>query len=60
MDAPLAGRLWVAGEAWCMDGLAGTVGGAFVSGDRAGRAAAEALGFSAPAPSDCSGPAPLP
>ena len=50
MDAPLAGRLWIAGEAWCLDGLAGTVGGAFVSGDRAGRAAAEALGLSAPAP----------
>jgi monoamine oxidase len=44
MDAPLAGRLWFAGEAWCMDGLAGTVGGAFGSGERAALAAAEVLG----------------
>lgn len=35
MDAPLADRLMFAGEAWCMDGLAGTVGGAFLSGARA-------------------------
>ena len=37
MDAPLAGRLAFAGEAWCTDGLAGTVGGAFLSGERAAR-----------------------
>ncbi|MDA8250254.1 MAG: FAD-dependent oxidoreductase [Rhodospirillales bacterium] len=49
MDTPLADRLWFAGEAWCMDGLAGTVGGAYVSGERAGAAAARTLGFSAPA-----------
>lgn len=35
MDTPLAGRLAFAGEAWCTDGLAGTVGGAFLSGERA-------------------------
>jgi monoamine oxidase len=34
MDAPL-GKLIFAGEAWCSDGLAGTVGGAFRSGERA-------------------------
>jgi monoamine oxidase len=34
MDAPL-GPLIFAGEAWCTDGLAGTVGGAFLSGERA-------------------------
>ncbi|MBN9507545.1 MAG: FAD-dependent oxidoreductase [Alphaproteobacteria bacterium] len=37
MDTPLAGRLAFAGEAWCTDGLAGTVGGAFLSGERAAR-----------------------
>jgi monoamine oxidase len=37
MDAPLAERLAFAGEAWCTDGLAGTVGGAFLSGERAAR-----------------------
>jgi monoamine oxidase len=37
MDAPLADRLAFAGEAWCTDGLAGTVGGAFLSGERAAR-----------------------
>ena len=58
MDAPLAGRLWFAGEAWCMDGLAGTVGGAFLSGARAAAGAAEALRLSAPALPDCSGQAP--
>jgi monoamine oxidase len=58
MDAPLAGRLWFAGEAWCMDGLAGTVGGAFRSGERAAAAVAEALRLSAPKPADCSDPAP--
>ncbi len=52
MDAPLAGRLWFAGEAWCMDGLAGTVGGAFLSGERAAAAVAAALGLSRPAQSD--------
>lgn len=44
MDAPLAERLWFAGEAWCMDGLAGTVGGAFLSGERAATAVAARLG----------------
>ncbi len=43
MDAPL-GRLLFAGEAWCTDGLAGTVGGAFLSGERAAAMAAAALG----------------
>lgn len=43
MDAPLADRLWFAGEAWCMDGLAGTVGGAFLSGARAAAAATATL-----------------
>ena len=38
MDAPL-GPLLFAGEAWCTDGLAGTVGGAFNSGERAAAAA---------------------
>jgi monoamine oxidase len=37
MDAPLAGRLAFAGEAWRSDGLAGTVGGAFLSGREAAR-----------------------
>jgi monoamine oxidase len=35
MDAPLAGRLAFAGEAWRSDGLAGTVAGAFLSGQEA-------------------------
>ncbi len=35
MDRPVGDRLWFAGEAWCSDGLAGTVGGAFRSGERA-------------------------
>lgn len=34
MEAPV-GRLMFAGEAWRLDGLAGTVGGAFLSGERA-------------------------
>jgi monoamine oxidase len=34
MDAPIGGVVF-AGEAWCMDGLAGTVGGAYRSGERA-------------------------
>ncbi len=38
MDAPLAQRMFFAGEAWCMDGLAGTAGGAFLSGERAASA----------------------
>jgi monoamine oxidase len=33
MDAPLGAGLFFAGEAWRMDGLAGTVGGAFLSGE---------------------------
>ena len=44
MDAPLAERLWFAGEAWCSDGLAGTVGGAFRSGEAAARAALRVIG----------------
>jgi monoamine oxidase len=43
MDAPV-GALLFAGEAWCTDGLAGTVGGAFLSGERAARAALALLG----------------
>ncbi len=35
MAAPIGAGLVIAGEAWCMDGLAGTVGGAFLSGARA-------------------------
>jgi len=36
LGVPLAdGRLVFAGEAVCTDGLAGTVGGAFLSGERA-------------------------
>lgn len=58
MDAPIAERLWFAGEAWCMDGLAGTVGGAFLSGTRAATAAARALGLNAPVPPGCSDQAP--
>ncbi len=58
MDTPVADRLWFAGEAWCMDGLAGTVGGAFVSGTRAATAAAAVLGFSVPALPDWWGRAP--
>lgn len=46
MDAPLADRLWFAGEAWCMDGLAGTVGGAFLSGERAAASVVTRLGLS--------------
>jgi monoamine oxidase len=38
MDAPV-GPLLFAGEAWCTDGLAGTVGGALLSGERAAAAA---------------------
>jgi monoamine oxidase len=45
MAGPLAERLWFAGEAWCTDGLAGTVGGAFLSGLRAAEAAAATLGL---------------
>ncbi len=60
MDTPLAGRLWFAGEAWCTDGLAGTVGGAYLSGWRAATGVARTLGLSVPAPPDCSGPAPSP
>jgi monoamine oxidase len=41
MDEPI-GRLLFAGEAWCSDGLAGTVGGAFHGGERA---AAQAIGL---------------
>jgi monoamine oxidase len=37
------GRLAFAGEAWRKDGLAGTVGGAFLSGQHAARAIADAL-----------------
>ena len=38
LGLPLAGgRLAFAGEAVCTDGLAGTVGGAFLSGERAAR-----------------------
>ena len=48
MDAPLAGRLWFAGEAWCMDGLAGTVGGAFLSGERAAAGVAAMLALTPP------------
>lgn len=45
MARPLAGgRLVFAGEAWCDDGLAGTVGGAFNSGARAAELVAAALG----------------
>jgi monoamine oxidase len=44
MAEPIAdGRLAFAGEAWRDDGLAGTVGGAFLSGEEAGRAIAAAL-----------------
>jgi monoamine oxidase len=55
MDAPLAGSLWFAGEAWCSDGLAGTVGGAFLSGERAAASVAETLGLTAPRPSGSPG-----
>ena len=43
MAAPL-GRLSFAGEAWCDDGLAGTVGGAFLSGERAAALALADIG----------------
>ena len=44
MDAPLAdGRLLFAGEAWRTDGLAGTVGGAFLSGEAAATQAMAAM-----------------
>jgi monoamine oxidase len=43
MDTPV-GNLVFAGEAWCMDGLAGTVGGAFRSGERAAGLALRLLG----------------
>jgi monoamine oxidase len=43
MDAPV-GPLVFAGEAWCTDGLAGTVGGAFLSGERAAAMALRLLG----------------
>jgi len=57
VDAPLAGRLWFAGEAWRTDGLAGTVGGAYLSGEQAAIAAARALGLSPPASTDtCNSP----
>jgi monoamine oxidase len=42
MEQP-AGNLLFAGEAWCTDGLAGTVGGAYVSGERAATAARRLL-----------------
>ena len=42
MDRPI-GALLFAGEAWCSDGLAGTVGGAFVSGELAAAQAAAML-----------------
>ena len=45
MAAPLAERLWFAGEAWRTDGLAGTVGGAYLSGEQAGLGAARRLGL---------------
>ena len=35
LGTPVAGRLVFAGEAVCTDGLAGTVGGSFLSGERA-------------------------
>jgi monoamine oxidase len=43
MDAAL-GPLIFAGEAWCTDGLAGTVGGAFLSGERAAGLALARMG----------------
>ncbi len=44
MSAPFGeGRLAFAGEAWRDDGMAGTVGGAFLSGEQAARAVAETL-----------------
>ena len=43
MDAPLK-KMIFAGEAWCTDGLAGTVGGAFKSGERAAAMALALLG----------------
>jgi monoamine oxidase len=43
MDAPV-GRLVFCGEAWCTDGLAGTVGGALLSGERAASLALRLLG----------------
>jgi monoamine oxidase len=43
MDTPLAERLWFAGEAWRMDGLAGTVGGACLSGEQAAAGVIERL-----------------
>jgi monoamine oxidase len=44
MAAPIAdGRLAFAGEAWREDGLAGTVGGAFLSGQEAARSIAARL-----------------
>lgn len=44
MEHPVGERLLFAGEAWCSDGLAGTVAGAFLSGARAATAATELLG----------------
>jgi monoamine oxidase len=38
------GPLLFAGEAWCDDGLAGTVGGAFRSGERAAAMALDVIG----------------
>ena len=44
MAEPIAeGRLAFAGEAWRDDGLAGTVGGAWLSGEDAARAVAAVL-----------------
>ena len=44
MTEPLAGgRLAFAGEAWRHDGLAGTVGGAFLSGEQAAQSVADCL-----------------
>ena len=55
MDAPLSDSLWFAGEAWCSDGLAGTVGGAFLSGERAAASVAATLGLTVPKPSGSPG-----
>ncbi len=46
------GRLAFAGEAWRDDGLAGTVGGAFASGDAAAGRIAAALRLARPRPAD--------
>ena len=46
LGAPFAdGRMVIAGEATALDGLAGTVGGAWIEGQRAAKAVIDAFGF---------------